>query len=233
MLSFTYNGVTSQELGIMVNKLSHHDILANERNEKGSFQRLNGSVYLKSNSFEAYTLDVECTLFNNFKVETISKIKSVFKNRDGELIISNKPGYILKVRLISTVNFEKLFFNTGTFLLTFEVYPFSYLQSGREWVTLSNGTLKNQGNCKCYPLFKITSSSACTLSVNGQVMEFTGVNKQFIVDTELEDVYGTEGENLNNFMSIDSDFIGFEEGDNIISSSGITKLEVLPRWCEL
>lgn len=233
MLSFTYNGVTSEELGIMVNKLSHNDILAEERVEKGSFQRLNGYVYSKLHSFESYTLDIECTLFQNFTAETILKIKTIFKDRDGELIISNKPNNILKTRLISTINFENVSSTIGGFLLSFEVYPFSFLKSGREWISILDGNLNNQGNYKCYPLFKVTGSSTCSITVNGEVMKFTGVNKQFIVDTELEDVYGIDGENLNNFMTIDSDFIGFEEGDNLISSSGINKLEILPRWCEL
>ena len=234
MLSFIYNGVSSQELGIMVNKISHHDILSEERIEKESYRNIHGSVYSKLNTFETYTLDVECTLFENFNRDQISIIKSVFKNREAELIINNKPNNILKVRLISTVNFEKLFASTGKFLLSFEVHPFSYLKSGQTWIAVTSGSnLKNEGNYKSLPLFRITGSGKCSITINGNTMDFSNVNKQFIVDTELEDIYGIDGENLNNFMNIESDFVGFNENNNYITFTGITKLEVMSRWCEI
>lgn len=233
MISFIYNGIKSQDLGILVNKFSSHDVLAQERIEKKDFQRFNGSVYSNLNSFESYTLDIECTLFNNFTLDVIRKIKDVFKNRTGELILSNKPDHVLKVRLISTINFEKIFSLTGSFILSFEVDPFSLLTSGREWVSLLSGSITNKGNYKSYPMFKVTGSSTCSITINNKVMSFKGVNKPFIIDTELEDIYGVDGENLNNFMTIDSDFLYFDEGVNNISSSGVTSLEILPRWCEI
>lgn len=234
MLEFIYNGVSSRDIGIMVNKINHHDILSEERIEKGSFPRINGVIYNDSNLLESYTLEIECTLYNKFTLEDISRIKRIFSDRDGELIINNKPNHILKVKLISSVQFTKLFGNTGSFILRFEVDPLSYLKSGFDWVQVSSGSkLINIGNVESKPCYKITSSGAkCTLTVNGVTMEFNEVKDTFIVDTNLEDVHGENGENLNKYMSIESDFVGLTTGDNVISFVGINKLEIMPRWAD-
>lgn len=234
-LSFIYNGISSNSLGIVIKSMPL-DILAEKRIEKIAFPKIDGFIYQDDEIYESYPLDFECVINKKATLENINKIKQLFRSRTGELILSKKPDHILKVRLLSTINFEKFISNNcSRFLLSFEVQPFSYLEAGRTWITASsNSKLKNLGNYYSKPLYKITGSSTCSLSINGQEMKFSKVTKPFIVDVEAEDIYSTDNkENLNNFMNINSDFIPLPEGDITISFTGISKLEILPNWRDL
>lgn len=234
-MELIFNGVSSKDLNFQV--VSYRkDTLALKRFQEAELPQFDGVVYEESDTFEPYNLDIECIMKRTFADENIKGIKNLFKQFAGELVLSDKPNNILKVRLISSIEFEEMIKYTGSFLLSFKVQPFSYLASGREWITVNNNfKIINQGNYSCKPLYKITGSGSCSLTINNKVMNFSKVNKSFIVDTELEDCYGAENnnDNLNNFMNIESDFIGFEEGENIIKLTGISKLEVLPNWREL
>ncbi|MGL5068457.1 MAG: phage distal tail protein [Sarcina sp.] len=234
-LYFIYNKISSLDLGISIKSMPR-DVLAEKRIEKLSFPKIDGFVYQDDNIFESYNIDLECTVCKGFNLNHIRKIKDVFKLRTGELILSVKEDYILSARLLSVINFEKLISQTsGRFLLSFEIQPFAHLKSGKEWLMLSNNfKLINQGNYKSKPLFKVTGSGSCTISINNKEMKFSNVNREFILDTELEDIYsGDKKENLNKFLNIESDFIELEEGENIIKFTGISKLEVQPNWREL
>ena len=234
-LYFIYNQISSLDLGISIKSMPR-DILAEKRIEKLSFPKLDGSYYQDDDIYESYTIDLECTICRNFNVNNIRKIKELFRSRTGEMILSTKPNNILSVRVLSVINFEKLISQTaGRFLLSFEVQPFSYLASGRKWIPANNNfKILNQGNYYCKPLYKIAGNGSCSLTINDKIMKFSNVNKEFIVDTELEDVYSIDKkENLNKFLNIESDFVGLSEGENTIKFSNISKLEILPNWREL
>lgn len=234
-MELIFNGVSSKDLNFQV--VSYRkDTLALKRFQEAELPQFNGVVYEESDTFESYNLDIECIMKRTFTEENIKGIKKLFKQFTGELVLSDKPNNILKVRLISSIEFEEMIKYTGSFLLSFKVQPFSYLASGREWITVNNNSkIINQGNYKCNPIFKVTGSGSCTIVINNQEMKFSKVNKNFILDTELEDCYGLENnnDNLNSFMNIESDFIGFSEGENNIKFIGISKLEVQPNWREL
>lgn len=229
------NGIyLTKDLGIMINKITPNDVLAEERIDKLTFKRMNGVVYKETEAYEAYPLDIECTIPKRLGYEKIKEIKNFLKQRNCELILYNKPNVILKARLISKVNFDMPIHLDGEFLLSYEVQPFAELIEGRKWITISNNKkLINLGNYESKPLIKIFGTGSITITYNSKTMKFTNVKKTFIIDTELEDVYGIDGENLNNYMDINSDFIAFPEGEFTISYSGASSVEIMPRWREL
>ncbi|MEG2018763.1 MAG: hypothetical protein RR128_09935, partial [Clostridium sp.] len=109
MLEVICNGTyLRKDLGIIINKISPDDVLAEKRVDKLTFPRIDGVVYKDNEAHEAYPLDIECTLPKVFEYAKIREIKEVLKNRECELIISKKPGVILKARLISKVDFNRL-----------------------------------------------------------------------------------------------------------------------------
>lgn len=233
-LHFIYNNINSLDLGISI-KSMRRGTLADKRIEKLTLPGYHGTLYQDDEIYETYPLDLECTIKKSFDLSSIRKLKELFKSRVGELILSVNPESIHQVRIVSTIDFNKFISQSaGTFLLSFEVHPFAYLKSGREWIALSNNKiLENLGNFYSEPVFKITGTGSCYLSINNKKMNFKNVNKPFYLDVRLEDLYGENKENLNSFMDIESDFVGFQEGDNKITISGISKIEVQPNWREL
>ena len=235
MLEVTCDGIKFREdLGIIINKISPDDVLAEARTEKLTFSNIDGTVYKDNNIHNSYDIDIECTISKEFTYDKIRTIKDILKKRECELILSNKNNVILKARLISKVDFSKLLSRSGTFILTYEIQPFSELISGRNWINISSEqTLKNLGNYESKPLIKVTATGSVIITYNSKSMKFSKVEKPFIIDCELEDVYSEDGENLNNYMDVNSDFIPFPEGSFSFQHSGASKVEVMPRWREL
>lgn len=232
---FTYNGVDSRELGLRIKDIPY-DIMASRRFAETVIDGYDGALYRDVGTFDNYSLSIECLLVDNLTTDKIREIKQLFKSGRGELVLSHKPNNIYHVRLSSTLNFTEMLERTGGCILTFTVEPFSYLRSGLEYQTVSSGSkIKNQGNYYSLPLYKITplNTNDYSITVNGKTMEFTEYAKVIYVDVLLEDVYGENGENLNNLMKIESDFVPLIDGENIITYKNISKLEVAPRWREL
>lgn len=232
---FIYNGINSRDVGLKIKDFPY-DTMANRRFKELVLDRYDGTLYEDLETYESYSIDIECTLRDNFNISTIRAVKDMFKSGKGELILSHKPDNIYKVRLANNINFVEMLNLTGSCILTFKVEPFSILKSGLSYVIVPNGgKLTNAGNYASKPLIKVEGTGSISISINGEKMEFSNVNTPFIIDTELEDVYGVDnGTNLNNFMNINSDFIGFKEGENVINYTGnVTRISVLPRWREL
>lgn len=230
---FIFNGINSNDIGLKIKDFPF-DTMASKKLTELSIDKRNGTIYKDYNTFNSYTMDIECTLLDNFNIATIKKIKDVFKVGEGELILSHKPDNIYRVRLINSLNFVEMLNLTGSCILSFNVEPFSYLKSGREYVVVSSGgILKNLGNYYSEPQIKVTGMGDITITINNKVMSFFNVAKPFIIDTYLEDIVGLSGENLNSYMRIESDFVPLEEGNNVIKYSGATSVEVRPNWREL
>lgn len=228
---FIFNGVNSKDLGLKVKNLPFN-IMPKRRFTSITNNKRNGTIYTDEETYESYTLDIECLLIDTLTSDTINMIKTVFKGGKGVLTLSTDLTRSYDVYLNSALSFVEMLDLTGSCLLSFTVEPLANLESGTTKVVVSNGSkLKNVGNMPSNPKIYVThSSSSVTISINGESMKFSGVTEPFIIDVELEDVYSESGANLNKFMSLDSDFIGLSEGDNTITFSGASKVEIVPRW---
>lgn len=229
---FIFNDIDSRTLGITVNKMQV-DVLAQQRLTKLDLPKWDGNHYEESEIYEAYSYTIECTVKYVFDLGKIAEVKNMFKSRRGMLISSKKPNNFMYARLTNQVDFSKLICNSGTFTLQFEVQPYSFLKTGVDFRVVTN-TIANPTAFNSLPKYKVThSSSNCQITINNKTMIFTNVTKQFIIDCEREDIYGVDGENLNYFMKIESDFQPLVPGNNSITTVGISKLEIQPNWREL
>lgn len=230
---FTYNGVDSRDLGLYIKDIPF-DTLASKRVETLSLPKIDGSVFKEFEAYDSYSISIECILKDSLTIENVKKIKGVFKANIGELVLSTRPDNIYKVRLSSQLNFLEMLERTGSCMLSFEVHPYSELVSGRGEIDVTNSPkLINEGNVPSKPLIKVKGRDTVQIIINDKIMQFEGVYTDFIIDCELEDIYSERGENLNKFMTLDSDFIPLSEGVNTIRHAGASSVKVIPRWREL
>ena len=95
MLEVTCDGIKFREdLGIIINKISPDDVLAEARTEKLTFSNIDGAVYKSNNIHNSYDIDIECTISKEFTYDKIRLIKDILKKRECELILSNKSNLI-------------------------------------------------------------------------------------------------------------------------------------------
>lgn len=231
---FIFNDIDSRDLGLRVKDIQY-DVLAKRRINLVDLPTYDGVLLEDEETFESYSLDIECYLVDNFSLENIKRIKNLFKVGYGKMIFSHKPNNIYEVVINNTINFSEMLERTGACIISLTVQPISYLKNGSNFISVGRGTkLNNLGNYYSKPIFKVDNpSSVVEITVNGSKMKFTNVNKAFIVDCELEDVYGEKGENLNSFMTIESDFQVFNEGENLIEYVGVNEIKVKPNWREV
>lgn len=60
--------------------------------------------------------------------------------------------------------------NELTYRITFILSPFAY-HTANPWITPTNNVVSNPGNRYSRPLYKITHSGACSIAINGQVLQ--------------------------------------------------------------
>lgn len=230
---FIFNGINSRDIGLKVKEFPF-DIMPQKRYKEMVLDRFDGTVYTDLGTYESITFDVECLLVDNFTVEDIKRIKDVFKVGGGEIIFSHKPDHIFEVKIINSINFISMLEKTGSCIISFKSKPFSYLKSGSNYSVINSGVkLNNLGNDYSFPQFRVVpSNSRIEITVNDKKMVFINATKPFIIDCNLEDVYGADDSelNLNNYMDINSDFVRLVEGVNNISFSGASKVEIKPNW---
>ena len=114
------------------------------------------------------------------------------------------------------------------FVITLDCKPQKYLESGDIPIAF---TTSGSFDCPAYsglPLMRIYGTAG-TVSVNGKSIVFSSIDTFVDVDCELQDAFKGMV-NCNSNISC-TDFPKLVHGENTITlSSGITKVELTPRW---
>ena len=129
----------------------------------------------------------------------------------------------------SGLEVKPIMYNTGAkFDIVFDCKPQRYLTSGESVTTLTaSGTITNPTNFDSQPLLVVTGTG--TLTVNG--VQITLSKTPTTIDCESMEAYnGTTSRNGDIVLSPNT-FPALSPGSNTITlSSGITKVEIVPRW---
>lgn len=119
----------------------------------------------------------------------------------------------------------------GEFDLEFDCYPQRFLKSGELSVSFTAaGNLINKYLTEAKPLIRAYGTGSFTLG--GVTVQITAANTYTDIDCDLEECYkDTLATNRNNYVVLTSgSFPVLKPGDNQITLSGISKLEIMPRW---
>ena len=81
------------------------------------------------------------------------------------------------------------------------------------------------------PLIKVMGTGSGTLTIQGQTMNITDLVDYVYIDSEQQDVYRLPSENRNSLAS--GVFPKLLPGDNSITISGFTSVEIIPRFYTL
>lgn len=116
------------------------------------------------------------------------------------------------------------------FSITFDRKPQRFLFSGQNKQTIASGdVLTNPTLEEARPLIRVYGNG--TVVVNGVTITIAGNTEQYIdIDCEEMECH-YEGASLNNLVSFSGhEFPTLSSGDNEITFSNITALEITPRW---
>lgn len=121
--------------------------------------------------------------------------------------------------------------DAANFELTFDVYPQRFLKEGERVYTFSAaGTLRNETLMNAKPLIRAYGTGYFT--IGGKKITISTASSYTDIDCDLQEAYkDTMATNCNgNIVLNDGVFPVLTPGDNAITISGLSKIEITPRW---
>ena len=118
----------------------------------------------------------------------------------------------------------------GTFTITFNRKPQRFLKTGEQIQTFTaNGSLRNPTRETALPLIRVYGVG--TFQIGTATITVTSNPGYIDLDCDTENAY-MEATNCNDYIRLDSDsFPKLPAGQtNVVLGSGITKIEIKPRW---
>lgn len=124
--------------------------------------------------------------------------------------------------------------NAGSFDLTFQCKPQKYLKTGQTAVSVAaDDVLTNPTEMPSKPLIRCYGTGS--VAVNGTQITVLAAREYTDIDCDLYDAFYIH-ENRNAYITFDSSDMHFPElapGDNAISYTGFTAVQITPRWYRL
>ena len=144
---------------------------------------------------------------------------------------SNDPSVFYKMKTVQASGLTQVLSTMWEFELEITCSPFRYKVGVPLINRTSSGTVTNSGNVFSLPRIKVYGSGARTLTINGKPIVLNLQSEYLIIDSELKECfYGDVA--ANHLMT--GDFPEFRVGSNTVTlGTGITKVEIEPRWWTL
>ena len=192
------------------------------------------------------TLAINNDRFRNIDIEIPCHINKDFATNYRNLMafLNAQNGYLKFEISIEPLHFRKALLQTlteptvsqsdrsGTFSIVFTAMPQRWLKSGEEWTTFtSNGTITNPTLFDSKPIIRIFGAGQ--VGVGSETITLTQAGTSY-VDVDCETMDAHEGAtNFNQYLEV-TDFPVLHSGSNGITlGTGVTKVEIQPRWYEI
>lgn len=214
MESFTFKGVSSNSLGIIVKEMNL--VPRSAKNiESISINGRNGSLHIDNKNYLSKEYSIACILLNK---EHIDEICSLFIGT-GKLTLSKYPNRYFVGTIKNQIDFETYSTLLNEFPLQFELEPISYSVSETIEEITKVSSIEVSGNVEVYPIINITGTGI--VNINGYPMEI--LESGITIDCNLMQCYNGNIAK-NDKVILDSFPILSPGNNNITFDSSITKV---------
>ena len=229
-----FNGVSSEELGIIVEHPPNYEI-AKRRYETIQVPGRNSDIIIDNNCFDNVdrTYDIaigqeggDFTVFASRMADWLSsgsgycRLEDTYEPDYYKMAVMSDPGEVINILQ-----------QAGRTTVTFNRRPERFLKMGERFVDVYNGSiLTNPTKYVAKPIIELSGSGDGNLTVGRRTIEIRNLVDGFIIDSELQEAY-SDGINQNgNIVAADGLPI-LDAGENVISySGGIKSVKISPRW---
>lgn len=194
----------------------------------------NGELTLDNGRYENITIKYPAFIVRSFK-ERISELRNFVLSQSGyqRLEDTYHPDEFRLAKWESDFSVkpdEALL--AGEFDLKFNCYPQRFLKSGENAIEITSATtIINEQMTTALPLIRAYGTG--TFTINGVTAQITSASSYTDIDCDLQECFkDTLATNCNGNVVLTT-FPELKPGENTISMSGITKLEITPRWWRL
>ena len=228
--TFTYNGRSSSEFGILIDTHTSYRSANRDYTVKEVPGR-NGDLTIDNGRWKNVEVSYKCGIGKNFAAK-IDELRAWLMSNVGYKRLEDdwQDGYFRLARVKEAPNPQTLRSITGEFTVTFDCDPRRFLKTGETKQTFTgSGTISNPTNYEARPLIRVYGTG--TLRIGGTTITITAANSYTDLDCDLQDAFrGTT--NCNGNVRLDSgDFPVLAPGSNgVVPGSGISRVEITPRW---
>lgn len=192
----------------------------------------NGDLVLDNGRFKNVSLQYPAFVRTGFK-EKAAGLRAWLLQSSGyrRLEDTYHPDEFRMARYSGSITFDMRALNTaGECTLTFHCKPQRFLKKGesvREFT--AGGNMKNPTRFPAFPQLRIYGNGR--LTVGGVRIEVSGNADNYIdIDCEAEDACRGYTNMNSNLTLLDNRFPALPSGETQIEFTGITKVEIKPRW---
>lgn len=226
-----YNGITDKAVGCHAS--TRPSIPAPER--VMDITRIPGrdsSLYDTDNLYSDITIPVTFSFHDQDPAkwgQIYRRVKAwILSESKGELRFSDDDSVHYKVLSTRITSTERVARTIGRVETEFTCEGYTYLNSGDTYVQLA-ATINNE-YATCHPIYRITGTGQCVLTVNGH--EFSlAVSGGTVIDTDLFISYSlNDGVLANTTVSGDYQDLWLVPGANTMSITDGFTCEFMPQW---
>lgn len=234
--SFTYNGVSSETLGLYVG--GQQTFGSPQRDvTKVSIPGRNGDLVRDNGRFLNAEIAYNVVAMSDFKNKA-KRVRNWLMSAKGyqRLEDTYQPDHFRLARVSGAVDFETGAYNLhGKTQVVFDCMPQLWLKSGETAQTFSaSGTINNPTAFDAKPLIRVNGSGDCSVTIGNQIITISDVNGHVDIDCETMNCYNGI-ENCNSKVTLGSQgFPVLPPGNTGVDfAGGTTSVEITPRWWEL
>ena len=228
MTYFVYNGECSAEYGVYISGEATF-ATPKRKTEKVSVAGRNGDLILEDEEFENLDLKYPAFIRENLG-ERLENFASMLASVSGYVRLEDTyhPEYYRMAHYEEGFDPKTTPYNRGgKFDIVFDCMPQKFLKSGeKKTVYEANGVLKNPTRFKSKPLLRLYGTGS--LIIQNQTITINSADGYTDIDCEIMEAY-KGSTNCNANVSLPDNIYLFA-GNNQMTLSGITKVEVTPRW---
>lgn len=224
----TFDGVSLKDFGVYINGNGTFNAPARNR-EVINVPGRNGALMIDNGRYDNIDVVYHAFVYDNFSVN-IEGLRNLLLSRTSYKTLKDTYHPDEFRQGIYKGNFQAdvvEWLQAGEFDLTFDCKPQRFLESGEETSEFTaNGVLLNPTMQTAKPLLRVYGTGV--YAVNGRQMTISSADVYTDIDCDTMDAF--KGlTNCNN--NISGDFPELVPGENTVSIvSGITKIEIVPRW---
>ncbi|MDO4322451.1 MAG: phage tail family protein [Lachnospiraceae bacterium] len=240
MSYFTYNGRSSEEFGLHIEKKDVFSAPEYDA-EFTSIPGRSGDLIVSNRRFA--NIKVSYTVFLARKnVADLSEVLRAIKgwlytepDRYHEITDSYDTGHLRYGVISGSLDIEEQFNKLGPFRVTFYCKPFKYSMAGLQEISIEKvGSLFNPEAFTAKPVIMLKGSGDFSLTLQNsgynKTWNFNGITDGVVCDSEQMNFY--YGTTLLNDKATGDGFPELPPGETVLTvSGGVSEIKVTPRWC--
>ena len=227
---FTLDGKSSADFNCYIARSNMFDGPEHD-DETVEIPGRNGTLVFSNERFRNFSGNLYCYIPGNMR-ENVDALRAFVSARHGYARYEDTlhPLEYRMVRYAGGFSIDTSDRVGAAFDLKFDCKPQRFLKSGETTMTLTSaGTLYNATAYKARPIVTCYGTSGA-VTINGVSVAATGLTSHVTLDCDAMEAYeGATSRNASTTLT-NGEFPALSPGNNAVSFTGFSRVEIIPRW---